>query len=63
MGEKVVWKQTKQVITQVPISDAVNEVSREAQLPPEKVERDLLENKRLLQIPGAKYHVWRDSLH
>ena len=63
MGETLVWKQTRDTITQVPVSDAVNEVSRTAQWPPERVEAELLENKRLLRIPGAKYHIWRDSLY
>lgn len=63
MGETRVWKQTREQITQVPISDAVTEVSRKAEWPPEKVQEELLENKKLLRIPGAKYHIWRDSLY
>lgn len=63
MGEPKVWKQTPSTITQVPLSTAINEVSRHVELSPELVEKELTEARKLFRIPGAKYHIWRDSLH
>lgn len=63
MAQQKVWKQTRSVITQIPLSQVCNEVQEMANLPPESVERHLVVEKRCLKIPGAKYHIWRDSLH
>lgn len=63
MAQQKVWKQTRSMITQVPITQVFNEVQEIADLPPESVEKHLVVEKRCLKIQGAKYHIWRDSLH
>lgn len=63
MQKTWVWKQTSKVITQVPFSEAQVEVSGHTGWPPEKVEKELIQEKRLVKLPEAKYHIWRDSLY
>jgi hypothetical protein len=63
MQRTLVWKQTSETITQVPLSQVVTDVAGKVNWPPEKVEKELVEEKKLLKIPGAKYHIWRDSLY
>lgn len=63
MGSKMIWKQSSGVITQVPLHQVITELAEKIQWPPEKVEQKLVYEKKLLQVPGAKYHIWRDSLH
>lgn len=62
MGERLVWKQTRREITQVPLSSVIDELARKEDLTPEQITRHLLEQKKSLHVPGAKYHIWRDSL-
>ncbi|MCP5103362.1 MAG: hypothetical protein GY950_08285 [bacterium] len=62
MGQRMIWKQTRSTITQVPLSDVIDELWEMVNLPPEKIAKELLEDKKLLCTPEAKYHIWRDSL-
>lgn len=63
MGERLVWKQTRREITQVPLSSVIDELARTDQLTPDQITSLLLEQKQSLHVPGAKYHIWRDSLN
>ena len=62
MGEQLVWKQTKFLITQVPLSEAIAEVTKELQWPPGRVVKELMVEKNTVQTGGAKFHLWRDRL-
>ncbi|MCP4214888.1 MAG: hypothetical protein GY765_09535, partial [bacterium] len=59
----LVWRQTPREITQIPISVVIEELKRHNGWTPEKITRQLLEEKELIKEAGIIYHIWRDSLH
>ncbi len=62
MAEILVWKKTSRQITQLKLSQVINEIERDDNTPPEVIKRQLLDERQLFQTPSARYHIWRDSL-
>ncbi len=62
MEKQMIWKQTERQITQMHLSDVVHEVSGETGWTQDRIEDQLVDKKARLLTPGARYHIWRDSL-
>lgn len=60
--KKRVWKQTTHFITLEPVDDVIREICEETMWPEEQIQQQLFDQKKLIRIPGAKYHIYRDCL-
>ena len=60
--KKRVWKQTTHFITLEPVDDVIREIYEETMWPEEQIQQQLFDQKKLIRIPGAKYHIYRDCL-
>lgn len=59
---KKVWKQTTRFITHEHLDEVIREIESHTTWSEESIRRRLFENKDLIRIPGARYHIYRDSL-
>jgi len=59
---KRVWKQTSSFITLEPADMVVREIEEKTAWTESAIKEKLFEKKILIQLPTAKYHIYRDSL-
>ncbi len=57
-----VWKQTTSYITLEPVDEVIREIFEETMWPEEQIQRRLIDQKMLIRISGARYHIYRDCL-
>jgi hypothetical protein len=59
---KKVWKRTTHFITLEPVDAVVREIVEETSWSEECICEKLFEEKILICIPGARYHIYRECL-
>jgi hypothetical protein len=57
-----IWKQTSHVITLEPVDNVIREIEEETRWNKENIQRKLIDQRMLIRIPGARYHIYRDCL-
>lgn len=57
-----VWKQTPKFITHEPVEQVVDEIYEETSWAKDTILKKLFDLKSLIEISGARYHIYRDSL-
>lgn len=66
MGSKMppsrVWKRTPKFITHEPVDQVITEICEETSWTEDTIRQKLFDSKLLIQVPGARYHIYRDSL-
>lgn len=62
MIKKQVWKQTEGLITQEPLDMVIREIREATSMKENMIEEKLYNLKELVCIPGARFHIYRDSL-
>jgi hypothetical protein len=66
MGSKMppsrVWKRTPNFITHEPVEQVLMEICEQTSWQEDDIRKKLFESKLLIRVPGARYHIYRDSL-
>ena len=57
-----VWKQTPSLITLEPFDHVISEIHENTTWTKETIAEQLLSEKKLIRLPEAKYHIYRDCL-